>query len=790
MRKSKENKEGVALVAVLGFLGVMLLMAVSLSIAMRTERLTSEAARDDMRTRQLVHTAIARAMGDVNDFMYDRDPTAPLTKNKWLYGAQAGSSVELPAMIHLPRDFALLHSLTPDTATNKLGSAANLISGEVIDWLPSKYLTTSGGDYDAGEKAADAHWINIIDPKTNVILGRIAYLIADCTGLLDVNLINDSGKPTRGEGVSIGEINAGLIPEVGTPERAIILDKNKTYYHRFDSLPEILYLNDGIGGGGAFKELAAVDPDALDNLVPYSLCYDRGWWKGSVAGVGTGTWVSTFADAPLNVNDWGFANAEDVFEALHFANPADMARCFEDYTDIDFIPGGTAGANPDVPCCEPIPMINEVSLRNEVNFVAGSGYTLDVYVRVEIVFPFPSSVTNATEYTLSFGAPYFTYTHTKMGFFGPLVPFNPNPPSHDFTVMSQPQYQSFTFQFRAGPINAPMLVPLVLQSPANSINNFNIAIAEKASGVVVDRMLLSANEAFSLSIPQIPLVAPWPKGASSDSLSANDPRLNHIPEKTCWVKGGGSMGSVNEGLTYGELQFNEAPNGAREGTNMYVRNGPMQSVAEMGFIPTGEPWGTIDLLSGQGADLLSKFRVEPLNAAPYMYGKINPHSLNTGVWSSVFGDCRMSEYPGDEGAKLVDVSLAGLLAKAITDYNAEDDSWGTNSFEGLADWLAIPALSRSGYDLWGAPNNNMQVEGVVRNSYRLFNPNQNLFTIIVVAQAVNDQPNDEGERGTFDEDTDTILGEKRALALVWRDPFPNAAGRNEMFIRMFRYIDQ
>jgi len=221
----------------------------------------------------------------------------------------------------------------------------------------------------------------------------------------------------------------------------------------------------------------------------------------------------------------------------------------------------------------------------------------------------------------------------------------------------------------------------------------------------------------------------------------------------------------------------------------------MQSVAEMGFIPTGAPWETIDLLSSAGADLLSKFRVEPLNTVnPYLYGKINPHSLNTSVWYSVFVGCPMSEYPGDGGAYTVGVSRAESLVKSLADYNAEDDSWGADSFDGFADWVGIQALRRGSTDNWGRdprdngkPLSNMQAEGVIRNSYRLFSPNQNLFTIIVVAQAINDQ----GVRGVYEPDVDTILGEKRAVALVWRDPFPNpATGRNEMFIRMLRYIDQ
>ena len=87
-----------------------------------------------------------------------------------------------------------------------------------------------------------------------------------------------------------------------------------------------------------------------------------------------------------------------------------------------------------------------------------------------------------------------------------------------------------------------------------------------------------------------------------------------------------------------------------------------------------------------------------------------------------------------------------------------------------------------------ALENNMQVEGIIRNSYRLFSPNQNLLTIIVIAQAINDQ----NVRGVYEPLEDVILGERRAVALVWRDPFPNPDrdGRNEMFVRMFRYLDQ
>jgi hypothetical protein len=81
---------------------------------------------------------------------------------------------------------------------------------------------------------------------------------------------------------------------------------------------------------------------------------------------------------------------------------------------------------------------------------------------------------------------------------------------------------------------------------------------------------------------------------------------------------------------------------------------------------------------------------------------------------------------------------------------------------------------------------NTRKESIIRNSYQLFNANQQLFTIVVTAQTINDQ----GTVGTFDgEDVDTVSGEKRAVALVWRDPFPGPSGRHEMFVKLLKYLD-
>ena len=234
---------------------------------------------------------------------------------------------------------------------------------------------------------------------------------------------------------------------------------------------------------------------------------------------------------------------------------------------------------------------------------------------------------------------------------------------------------------------------------------------------------------------------------------------------------------------------------------MYVRNGPMQSVAELGFIPTGSPWTTIDLFSQKGRDLLAKFRTTSITAGTKIYtnGLINPNTLFTDVLIAAFRDAPIEEYPGDTSSSLgVDADMAGDIAAGMYEVSSNAALSGSNVFDSSAGWVTTRAFARKGSDkailsdTYGLDNN--QKESIIRNSYRLFNPNQQLFTIVVIAQAINDQPDGTGKYGTYGNE-DMIVGEKRAVALVWRDPFPDlpsppGSGRHEMFVRTFKYLDE
>ena len=59
-----ERRQGVALIVVLGFLSIMVMMAVAFLTQARVERMVAGASLESMRTRQMAQSAIAAGMQD------------------------------------------------------------------------------------------------------------------------------------------------------------------------------------------------------------------------------------------------------------------------------------------------------------------------------------------------------------------------------------------------------------------------------------------------------------------------------------------------------------------------------------------------------------------------------------------------------------------------------------------------------------------------------------------------------------------------------------------------------
>ena len=763
---TQPKREGIALIMVLGFLSILILMVIAFLTNMRTERLVAETAKDDVRVRHLTHSALAVAMDDVNYIL--RNYTNGTTN--WATGPR-------PVNIRVTPNWAIIVSTNfpPYTSTN-LGPNVRLISGEVTNWLPRKYLSSQDVNYNATSKAAQANWVWIHDPnprpgqQTN-ILGRYAYLVFDCTGMMDANLFTNSVQ--RDKGISVSEISIAYLPDV---EGYSYKDKinseddftaNKANYSRFGTFPEILFLNDGVPND---REASALSIPDVNNLMPYSLCYDAGWWDWSVT-----NWSVSFSNAPIDINEWigNPTNAYNAFRGVGFTatQASNMAVCYQDYVDGDSLPGvsGSETPKPDILCCETIPMINEIILTNQLS-ESGGFLTHKVYIDVELWYPFLGFTNNAI------------YTVDVSGWFRcDIVGLKPPP----FANLPAINNYEFSENEPFGVLRCP-LPPIPPVTNSLSATNMSLSLLLKNVRVLLSGTPTVVDSCTVLEGKPIRITVPLPAAnstiCSNNGISVLDPRLNHLTNS--WGLAPITYGTTN--IVPGMMGL--SANGDHEGTVMYVRNGPMQSVAELGFIPRGSPWTTIDLFSQQGRDLLAKFRTTNIVAGEKIYtnGLINPNTLFTNVLVAAFLDAPIEAYPGGTSSVL-NAAMASSIVGPIYEISSNA---AASAFDSPAGWVTTRAfavqeiLSTIGLD-------NNQKESIIRNSYRLFNPNQNLFTIVVIAQAINDN-NDQGTIGVWDgENTDTIAGEKRAVALVWRDPFPDpATGRHEMFVRTFKYLDE
>ena len=236
------------------------------------------------------------------------------------------------------------------------------------------------------------------------ILGRYAYLAFDCTGMMDANLFTNPVQ--RSVGISVPEISIAYLPEVADLHNDKITSEddfftNKANYSRFGTFPEILFLNDGVANASGYSEKLALSLSVVNNLMPYSLCYDAGWWDWSTA-----NWNVSFSNAPININGWinNPTYASNAFYGVGFtpAQAQEMSYCFQDYVDTNDLPSGPAG-EPDwnAVSCEAFPMINEISVSNRVNVdVVGTNLIHEVYVNVELWYPF-TGVTNTKIYEIA-----------------------------------------------------------------------------------------------------------------------------------------------------------------------------------------------------------------------------------------------------------------------------------------------------------------------------------------------------------------------------------------------------
>lgn len=723
-------REGIALIVVLGFLALLTLMAISFSIEMRTERLASSVYMDAGKARQLIDVALTRAMADVDNDLIEAKLNAP----DWVYFESTGGSID-----------------------------KQLYDGEAANYVPK---------FDAGAPA-QASFIDITDPLNpdGSPIARYAYLVVNQTGLLDVNEVGQTTN--RSEGATPGEIQ---ITEEFNPEIFDHWDKFSTdlpnVWRRIETMNEFIAItgasnfNSSVSSIGLYsRSLPELDPEGN----PKFFLSDHSMLISNKAEVTERLRKSDFED---------FEQQEQIFANL------------VDFLDTDYVPGGSGNDLPklDVFCAEPVPMINELVISNDVSDVAINPVdgTVSLVYRVFVEFEVWDPFLAGTDYTLVDDELTINLVpvadHTASCDLSGISPVISQYGSEEFRVYRYVYERSFTGLTldRDGRRGATRIsTDVSLSGP------LYLSLGQLGSGTgpgsYCDRVDFSIMGSQRITLRSIESGINYDD--SQTGVDIDDPRLNHEglavgSSGFGWALTGGTptLGQVN-----GRALLAAQASGEGDGNRLpalYVRNEPYREdsppgeVAELGYVATGARWRSIALYNHpQGTfgvnPVLDYFAVGSSNGV--RRGQVSLNSVSQDALASVFFGAPLNARPGDTTTSYVTQSRAEEIADALLDRVG-----GINNLSEVGSMNEFLSQGQQTDDLH---------EAIIRNSIGLLTLRQNLFAMIVEVQTLGElPPNDEGVQ--------PVTGVARALAHVWRDPYANPEGIHPMYIRNFLYLDE
>ncbi len=711
-RNENDPRGGIALIIVLGFLSLLVIMGVGFAISMRVERLAARNALDLVRTRQLGQAALARVMEDIQTDLAGR--MAPDWSGHWANGAfesyQPGGSNVGPFITGYATNYY------------PLSLEAGLRAAEAnATWIPFSYLSRSG---------------------QTVTNGRLAYVLLDCSGLWDVNYdyspTNNQPRP-RLFGASPYEVK--LQPTLMTELKAnrwtnmiwcrIDTNTSGTLEKPWIRLESVAEIGPVLAQGFGNQQPLTPAGQRSRNLITYSR-FPAGY-QATPATVEQPVFVGG-NEATVRANE-GPIKAQ--FTAMGIP-PTEVDNLFNnliDYVDTENQPENRRSFG-----TEAVPMLNEIVVSNYYDRIPGTPdtYVNRFQVHFEVYYPF--STPNAHSYSINFRARYEDGS-----------PTNANPPDLNIPI----------------PIPGPwtngrvVTVFSAFSATPSSVVPFDLSAARvRIRATVVEDGALEVDEFGVLAATYVeigPQVVGF--GGYALGLAALDPRINWDgTDLTQWVKefkANLSLGVANPQA----VAASTAP--TADGSQMaYVRNGPLQTVGELGLLlyDRTKPWTTIGLLAGPNYfPVLDRFTVTTNQTRQ---GLVNPNSQNPNVLGSVFAQMPLDRVPYDPAATTSTVAQASAFAASLKAMGTTNLSDLKNMGPGTAAFGALDAARK---------------ESVIRNSAGLLSPRQNLFTVFLLVQ-LNSPLGD-------------VLGEQSGVGLIWRDPYEEN-GAHAIHIRNFRWLTE
>jgi hypothetical protein len=729
-RSARSPRSGIALIIVLGFLALLTILVVAFAVMMRTERVAARSYQDVQRAKQLTYVGLSRVQVMLDDVL---GGGAPKIYPNWQVTNSAGAS-----LIDLNRTAALV-----STSDSPRSLAADFIVGSSL----TQALAAS----------SRAGWTNIvIDNQNNqpTLVGRVAYVVVNDSGLLDANFAG--GQPKK-SGASPGElvVSNEVLTEFSSDTFAGVRSNT---YKRFESIPDLTVCAQ-VGG-------CMPNGGRVSNLCVYSRA-PRTVWDFAAGSLREPVYIggdpATGARLVATQTDIE-AGLQRAFTMAGEVLPSSLKvyQCLQDYTDADDRPQDVNSF-----CTEAVPFINEVVIQ-VTSKVAGAGYRYEFTPRVELFFPFVG-VTNAKTYELRVGI-VWDGAPSPAGYkppnYGPPV-VNIAPPPGNWT--QGVYYVSLPSAFTPA-VGADAALP-----PASWAGFKAKVICQlRESGVVVDQV----GSAASQLLIDLSTLTTTIGDFREFGMAVNDPRFNYaVANPNQWKPVGASPGTTGAHTLSNEnvrvVTYSTAA--TADGTNLvYVRNGSLSNSGELGMLPFDEnkPWHTIRLVqsaAGLPHGVLDHFTV---HSNLYTSGMVNPNSTNLDVILSALVGASANLSPAAFTTNVLSsVTTAEVLARQI---------------RAQQPYTNRTALGRV-VTGWPAGATDIYKEAVIRHTADLMNPRQNLFTVIVAAQAIRREPG-KAYDAQVDEATE-VVAEQRAVAVVWRDPFP-VNGSYEQKVVFFKWLTE
>ena len=788
--KSRRNERGVALIIVLGFLGLMVMMAVAFMVQARVERMVADSTLEGMRARQIAQTALAAATQDYMNYIKSFNSQSDTMDGLFLSG-----DLKVTASYHY---------------SDLYYGNTNLWYGEAGDWLPPRFKSSkSNVDLD---DIQDMEWIWVREkPNTHSpILGRYAYACFNLSGGVDANLLGRDygtspvkyGAETNRNNVRRMVMDAISSSPSGATERQEKLARYQAMWQGFDTPVALAKLTDGADNSG--------DDDEKNRWQGVDITEEKS--KGGPGGLATDNLSCYSYSATHMGNTTTECTVKDIVNNIYFSDwisqmggdKDEVERALEDYFNPSALPQGT-----DYPSVKAVPMFNEIKAEVQLMQAEGSGkWQLKVTLKPEFWCPFPAGVPSGS-YTLK--APTVgggaaqsgsedvwvrILGNSSAGLFQPTLkqdsPMPDDLPVEPSTDPKSPGEFVYTLDIEGVPTDEGG-TPLEIK-------------ALRVAGVIIQKPweLLAGTKAVDstptdkLTITISPNTLSHGTGGNTTGagyMEVDDPRLNHIAGR--WsASSDGTMGDLNSCLEAARNAAKVAM-GYEPGKYMYCRNGNMETPAELGFIPVYDkktPWMTLDIFSEFGIPLMNSLICDPkvwdiMDAKGYKVyytnGTINPYTLNTNVLNGAFFGLSKNEVPNMTGTtNRIDQNLARRLAETLL----EDKDPSGNKFikDGPGGWTRV--LRSKEFDL----NKNQRVM-LAHNTWGLFNESDSLFLVFVVAQSITEAPEKVNPVGDWNEKEDMITGERWAVALCWMDTSAEGAADDltqEMDIIMFKYLNE